>query len=139
MATKPVPDGWHSVTPRLVVTDPALLVAFLKHTFAATGTYNQNRPSEIRIGDSIVMVSGVTEGVPSNPAYLYLYLEDTDAAYDRALKNGAISIDAPRDMHYGDRRATIRDPAGNTWQIATHVEDVTPEEIETRLKGVRSK
>jgi len=135
---KPIPAGWHSVTPRLVANDPAQLVEFLKQAFAATGTYNQNRPSEIRIGDSIVMVSGITEGVPSNPAYLYLYLADVDAAYARALKGGAISIDAPRDMHYGDRRATIRDPAGNTWQIATHIDDVAPAEIEARLGKVRS-
>lgn len=134
MAAKPIPEGWHSITPRLVVGDPARLVEFLKSAFAATGIYNQNRPSEIRIGDSIVMVSGISEGVPSNPAYLYLYLDDVDAAYERALNGGGVSIDAPRDMHYGDRRATIRDPAGNTWQIATHLEDVVPEEIESRLR-----
>ena len=139
MAVKPIPDGWHSITPRLVVDDPARLVEFLLRAFSATGSYHQNRPSEMRIGDSIVMVSGAAAGVPSNPAYLYLYLEDVDAAYQRALSNGAISIDAPRDMHYGDRRATIRDPAGNTWQIATHVEDVTPEEIESRLGKTATK
>ncbi len=137
MAAKPIPEGWHSITPRLVVGDPARLVEFLKSAFAATGIYNQNRPSEIRIGDSIVMVSGISEGVPSNPAYLYLYLADVDAAYKRALSGGGVSIDAPRDTHYGDRRATIRDPAGNTWQIATHLEDVGPEEIESRLKKLR--
>jgi PhnB protein len=137
MAVKPIPEGWRSITPRLVVHEPAKLVEFLKHVFNGSGTFNEGRPSEIRIGDSIVMVSGVIGVGPSIPAYLYLYLDDTDAAYARALKAGALSLEAPHDLHYGDRRATIKDPAGNVWQIGTHVEDVAPDELERRLKKLR--
>jgi PhnB protein len=110
VAAKAVPDGWHSITPRLVVHEPEKLIRFLKRVFKGQGDYNENRPSEIRIGDSIVMVSGVAGAMPSNPAYLYLYIEDIDGVYRRALKGGAISLEAPHDMHYGDRRATIAIP-----------------------------
>lgn len=113
-----VPDGWHCVTPRLVVHDPAKLVRFLKHTFAAGGDLAVGAPSQIRIGDSIVMVSGVGARDPM-PAFLYVYVEDTDATYQRALEAGAVSIEEPRDVPYGDRRAMVKDPCGNDWQIAT--------------------
>jgi len=131
MAVKAVPEGWHSVTPRLVVADPAKLVHFLKHAFGASGSFRHDGPSEIHIGDSIVMVSeaGVRDAMP---AYLYLYLEDTDIAYRGAVEAGATVIEEPQDMFYGDRRATVRDPFGNIWQIATHKEDLTLEEIRTR-------
>ena len=116
-----IPAGWHSVTPRLVVEDVAGLVEFFKQAFGATGEIHPERPCEVRIGDSLVMVSGV--GVRDlMPAFLYLYVEDTDATYERALKAGAESLEEPQDMHYGDRRAMIKDPGGNTWQIATHNE-----------------
>jgi len=91
-------------------------------------------PAEMVIGDSIVIVS--PSGVrPALPAFLYLYVPDTDAAYREALRAGAKSLEAPANMHYGDRRAMIEDPHGNTWQIATHVEDVSPEEIARRLNA----
>ena len=137
MAVKPIPEGWRSITPRLVVHEPARLVEFLKRAFDGAGGYNEGRPSEIRIGDSMVMVSGVIGAAPSIPAYLYLYLEDVDAAYERALAAGALSLEAPHKLHYGDRRATIKDPAGNVWQIGTHVEDVAPDELERRLKKLQ--
>ena len=135
MAFKPVPEGWHTVTPRLFVPEAAKLVEFLKHAFAAAGNFRSDGPSEVRIGDSIVMVSeaGVREAMP---AFLYLYLEDTDGAYRRSLEAGATVIEEPADMHYGDRRATIKDPFGNIWQIATHREDVPLEEIRKRLAKV---
>jgi PhnB protein len=131
MAVKAVPEGWHSVTPRLFVNDAARLVDFLKHAFDASGTFRTDGPSEIRIGDSIVMVSeaGVREAMP---AFLYLYLEDTDGAYRRALEAGATVIEEPGDMFYGDRRATVRDPFGNIWQIATHKEHLSLDEIRSR-------
>jgi len=87
------------------------------------------------IGDSIVIVSGVGSGRAANPSFLYLYVPDVDAVYREAIKAGAKSLEEPRDMHYGDRRAMIEDPQGNTWQIATHIEDVAPEEIARRLRG----
>jgi PhnB protein len=132
-AVKAIPDGWHSVTPRLLVHNPKRLVDFLKAAFGATGDYESGRPSQVKIGDSLVMVSGVTGFVPSAPAYLYLYIEDCDAVYARAIAAGATSLEAPEDLHYGDRRATIRDPEGNVWQIGTHKEDVPPAELARRL------
>ncbi|MBV9332699.1 MAG: VOC family protein [Candidatus Eremiobacteraeota bacterium] len=113
------PDGWHSITPRLVARDPAGLVRFLKHVFEARGEFAGERPSEMQIGDSIVMVSG--EGPRERTSsFLYLYVEDADATYRRAIEAGAISIEEPADMFYGDRRAMIEDPGGNVWQIATY-------------------
>lgn len=131
MAVKAVPEGWHSITPRLFVKDAGNLVNFLKHAFGASGNFRTDGPSEIRIGDSIVMVgeAGVREAMP---AFLYLYLEDTDGAYRRVLEAGASVLEEPCDMFYGDRRATIRDPFGNIWQIATHKEDVSLDEIRSR-------
>lgn len=131
MAAKAVPEGWHTVTPRLFAKDAAKLVDFLKHAFSASGTFRTDGPSEIRIGDSLVMVSeaGVREAMPS---FLYVYLEDTDGAYRRALEAGATVLEEPRDMFYGDRRATVTDPFGNIWQIATHQEDLSLDEIRLR-------
>jgi PhnB protein len=132
MAVKAVPEGWHTVTPRLFVPEAAKLVDFLKHAFGASGVFRNDGPSEIRIGDSIVMISeaGVREAMPT---FLYLYLDDTDDAYRRALEAGATVIEEPADMHYGDRRATIKDPFGNIWQVATHKENVSLDEIRKRL------
>jgi len=121
---KPIPEGWHSVTPRLVVHDAAQLVAFLKHAFGATGDFRTDAPSEIRIGDSLVMVSSVGPREPM-PAFLYLYVDDIDATYQRALAVGAVSLEEPRDVPYGDRRGMVKDPSGNVWQIATHTEAVS--------------
>lgn len=113
-----IPEGWHSVTPRLVAADPAALVAFLKRAFLATGELRTDSPSQLRIGDSLVMISGVgpREAMPS---FLYLYVPDVDATYERALQAGAVSLESPDEMPYGDRRAMVRDPSDNVWQIAT--------------------
>lgn len=131
MAVKAVPAGWHTITPRLFVQDAAKLVDFLKHAFGATGAFRSDGPSEIKIGDSVVMVdeAGLREAMPT---FLYIYLEDADVAYRRAVEADAITIEEPRDMFYGDRRATVRDPFGNIWQIATHKEDLSLDEIRKR-------
>ncbi|MBV8198974.1 MAG: VOC family protein [Candidatus Eremiobacteraeota bacterium] len=113
-----VPEGWHSITPRLVVDDPAKLVRFLKDAFGATGEFSTDSPAEMRIGDSIVMVSGTGARDPM-PGFLYLYVDDADATYQRALRAGATSLEEPDDMPWGHRRAMIEDPCGNHWQIAT--------------------
>jgi len=118
--TKSVPDGWHSVTPRIVVHDSARLVAFLKQAFGATGDYRTDIPSVIKIGDSLVMISSVGPR-DAMPAFLYLYVEDISATYQRALEAGAVSLEEPQDLPYGDRRAMIEDPCGNIWQIATPI------------------
>lgn len=114
-----VPEGWHSVTPRLVVDDPARLVSFLKSAFGARGTFTADAPAVMTIGDSIVMVSGAGPRDPM-PAFLYLYVDDADATYQRALASGATCLEEPADMPYGDRRGMVKDPCGNDWQIATH-------------------
>jgi PhnB protein len=121
MATS-IPEGWRSVTPRLVVHDPAKLVDFLKKAFGALGDFTANSPSVIRIGDSMVMVSGVGPRDPM-PAFLYLYVDDVDATHQRALEAGAVCLEEPADMPYGDRRGMVRDPCGNEWQIATHTKN----------------
>jgi uncharacterized glyoxalase superfamily protein PhnB len=117
------PDGWHSVTPRIVVQDPARLVEFLRHAFGATGDFQPDRPSVIRIGDSLVMVSGAGPRDPM-PAFLYLYVENIDATFRRALDAGGVSLEEPQDLPYGDRRGMVQDPCGNIWQIATHKKGV---------------
>jgi PhnB protein len=116
---KLIPEGWHCVTPRLVVHDPAKLVDFLKKAFGASGEFTGGSPSVMKIGDSNVMVSGAGPRDPM-PAFLYLYVDDADATYRRALGAGAVCVEEPADMPYGDRRAMVRDPSGNQWQIATH-------------------
>ncbi len=94
-------------------------MTFLRDAFGASGAYETGRPSVVQIGDSIVMVSDThTRGATS--ALLYLYVDDADAVYDRALAAGASSIEEPVDTPYGDRRAMISDPCGNDWQIATY-------------------
>jgi len=123
------------LTPRLFVSDPARLVDFLKHAFGASGDYREDGPAEVHIGDSIVMVSS-TEFRDATSSFVYLYLEDTDAAYRRSMEAGATSVEPPQDMFYGDRRATVKDPFGNIWQIATHTEDLSLEEIRKRLKTI---
>ena len=115
-----IPEGWHSVTPRLVADDATALVAFLETAFNAVGKLPADGPgpsavegpAQLRIGDSVVMVS---ESGPreSTQAFLYLYVEDADATYRRAIAAGAVSLEEPADMPYGDRRAMIRDPGGN--------------------------
>jgi PhnB protein len=122
--TNPIPEGWHSVTPRLLVHDTARLVEFLKQAFGATGEFRTDIPSVISIGDSLVMISGVGRRDPM-PAFLYLYVDDIDATYQRALDAGAESLEAPQDMPYGDRRGMVKDPCGNIWQIATYKEHVS--------------
>jgi len=108
------------VTPRIVVHEARLLVDFLKRVFGATGEYRQARPSEVRIGDSMVMVSDAGVRNPTT-AFLYVYVDDADATYRRALEAGARSLEAPAVVPYGDRRCMVEDKWGNTWQIATHV------------------
>ena len=114
------PTGWHTVTPRIVTKDAKGLVAFLRRVFGATGRYRESRPSEIRIGDSIIMVTDVGVRRPV-PAFLYVYVADVERTYRRALGAGARTIEEPMDTPYGDRRGMIEDRWGNTWQIATRL------------------
>jgi uncharacterized glyoxalase superfamily protein PhnB len=114
-----LPDGWHSLTTRIVVEDPAGLVDFLRRAFAATGELRTDRPTVMRIGDSNVMIGSPGPRAVTT-AFLYLYVEDADATYRRALEAGGRSLEEPGDTPYGDRRAMVQDPFGNVWQIATY-------------------
>src|SRR4029077_17512327 len=106
----------------LVVHDVARLVEFLKQAFGARGDFRTDIPCEIRIGDSLVMVSEVGPR-DAMPSFLYLYVDDIDATYQQALKAGAESLEEPQDMPYGHRRGMVKDPGANIWEIATHNED----------------
>jgi PhnB protein len=113
-----LPPGWHVLTPRIVTDDVSGLVAFLRSVFGASGEVPADRPALVRIGDSLAMVSNAGPR-KAMPAFLYVYVENADATYGRALAAGARSLEAPMDTPYGDRRAMVDDRWGNTWQIAT--------------------
>jgi len=109
--------GYHSVTPRIVVRDLAAQVEFLRAVFDAHGGVEPGRPAEVSIGDSLIMVSAAGAR-DLFPAFLYVYVDDADATYRRAIDAGATTVEAPLDTPYGDRRAMVRDPFGNVFQIA---------------------
>lgn len=117
--------AWHTVTPRIVVEDVPGLVAFLRDVFAATGELTPDRPAVLAIGDALIMISG-TGPRRATPAFLYVYVDDADAVYRRAIAAGARSIEEPLDTSYGDRRAMIEDAWGNTWQVATALQRARP-------------
>jgi len=120
--TNSAPDGWHTITPRIVATDARQFVEFLKQVFDATGEYRDDRPAVMTIGDSMIMISDAGIRSPMS-AFLYVYVSDTDATYRRAMDAGAISVEEPLDTPYGDRRAMVADRWGNSWQIATCKKD----------------
>lgn len=116
-ALAPAPEGWHTLTPRIVTDDVEGLVAFLRRVFDATGDVPAGRPAVLRIGDSVVMVSG-TGPRPATGAFLYVYVVDADATHRRAVDSGARSLEEPQDTPYGNRRGMVEDRWGNVWQIA---------------------
>ncbi|MDH3892322.1 MAG: VOC family protein [candidate division Zixibacteria bacterium] len=138
MAVKHVPDGYHTVTPYLVVEGATKCIDFLKQAFNAQEVEVHSTPegvvshAEMRIGDSIIMMGETKPEHPSMPASIYLYLPDTDAAYKAALEAGATSVMEPADQFYGDRNAGVKDACGNLWWIGTHIEDVPPDEMARR-------
>jgi uncharacterized glyoxalase superfamily protein PhnB len=140
MAVKPIPDGFHTVTPYLVVPGVANLLDFLQQAFAAQELLRMPRPdgaimhAEVKIGDSIVMMGEPMGDQAPMPGSLYLYVHDADSVYRRALQAGATSTMEPTDQFYGDRSAGVKDPAGNQWWIATHQEDVPPAELAKRAE-----
>jgi uncharacterized glyoxalase superfamily protein PhnB len=132
------PDDYHTITPYLIVEGVPELIEFMKTVFGAEeierfeDDQRQVMHAEVRIGDSIVMMGGATKDWKAIPAALYIYVTDTDATYQRALKAGATSIMAPSDQFYGDRNAGVKDASGNSWFIATHIEDVSLQEMQRR-------
>jgi len=117
---KPTPDGWPTVTPRIFVDDVDGLVGFVKRVFKAKGRARGEGPAVLTIGDSRIMVSSA-EVRARTGAFLYVYVDDADSTYRRAVAAGATSLEEPHDLPYGDRRGMVEDRWGNTWQIATHL------------------
>lgn len=140
MAVKPIPEGYHAVTPYLLVEQVARLLHFLREAFGAEVSHPpmadpQGRimHGEVRIGDSAVMMGKAMDELPPMPSTLYLCV---DATYRRALGAGASSLREAVDEFYGDRNAGVTDPADNHWWIATHQEDVPPEELARRAQAL---
>jgi len=142
VAVKPIPDGYHTVTPYLVVEDCAKLIEFLKEAFDGKEQECMKRPdgrvlhAEVRIGDSVVMMGEAQGQFKPMPGSLYLYVKDTDATYKRALGAGGMTMMEPADQFYGDRNAGVMDPCGNLWWIATRQEDLSREEITKRAAAL---
>ena len=141
MATqaKPVPEGYHTITPYLVVDGAEKIIRFVKDAFAAQPVFEpMTRPdgkimhAEFKIGDSVVMIADSSERAQATSDMLYLYVPNVDAVYQKALKAGGKSLMEPMDQFYGDRSGSVMDPAGNRWFIATHVEDVSPADLKKR-------
>jgi PhnB protein len=141
MAVRPIPEGYHTVTPYLVVQGVPRLIDFLKRAFDAREIMRMPRPdgtimhAEVRLGDSAVMMGEAMGEFKPMPGSMYLYVDDTDATYQRALQAGATSTMEPADQFWGDRYAGVVDPVGNHWWIATHIEDVLPEELARRAEA----
>ena len=139
MPVKPIPEGHHTVTPLLSVKGAARLIEFFKKAFGATEIYSFPAPdgavmhAELKIGDSLVMLGEAMKDPPTSATY-YVYVQDADATYRAALSAGGESLEGPTDQFWGDRVATIKDFAGNKWMIATHVEDVSADELERRAR-----
>ena len=143
MAPKPIPDGYHTVTPYLVVQGAAKVLDFLKGAFEAKELFRMPQSdgtimhAEVKIGDSIVMMGEACGQHKPMPCSLYLHVTDADAVYKRALQAGATSTMEPADQFWGDRTAEVKDPAGNHWMIGTHKEDVPPEELRKRAEALQ--
>lgn len=137
-----VPEGFHTVTPYITASDAKAVIDFLQRAFDAKVTERIDdesggiRHAQVQVGDSFVMLTDGNDACLPAPAAFYLYLTDVDAAYGRALRAGGESVMEPADQFYGDRNAGVRDACGNTWWLATHIEDVSSEEIARRAKAM---
>ena len=143
---KPVPEGYHSITPYLVVNDAAGAIEFYKTAFGASELMRMAAPNgrighaELRIGDSRVMLADEfpemgarsARTIGGSPVHIYLYVEDVDAVTGRALAAGAKELRPVKDQFYGDRSGSIEDPFGHVWHVSTHKEDVPPDELKRR-------
>jgi PhnB protein len=149
-ATGPIPPGFHTVTPYLTLRDTAQAIDFYRRVFDATEIMRMPGPggkgvahAEIKIGDSIVFLSDempqsqtrAPSSLGGATGYLFLYVPDVDAAIERAVKAGAKVTMPAADMFWGDRFGTVADPFGHHWGLATHIEDVPPDEMERRAKA----
>jgi len=149
MAVKPIPDGYHSVTPYLIVRGAAEALGFYAGAFGAIETVRMPGPggvvahAEFRIGDSMVMIGEENaaqnaegpEILGGSPVHLMIYTDDCDTMFKRAVGLGATETRPLTDQFYGDRSGTVTDPFGHCWTIATHKEDVSPEEMQRRMNA----
>lgn len=147
MSVTAKPEGYHSVTPYLIVTDGAAAIDFYKQAFDAVELMRMDGPdgtimhAEVRIGDSPVMLAGEfpdmhcfsPEKYGGSPVSLMVYVEDVDSQFKQALAAGATELRPVKDQFYGDRSGTLKDPFGHTWTLATHTEDLTEEQLKERM------
>ena len=143
-SVKPTPEGFHTISPAMVINDAAGAIEFYKKAFGAEEILNLKGPgdsvvhAEIKIGDSIIMISGEWPGhhvqspatVKGTTCALHIYVDSVDALHKRAIEAGAKEIMPPTDMFWGDRFSSLTDPYGHAWSIATHIKEVTPEECQ---------
>ena len=140
---KPIPEGFHTVTPFLIVKDSTKLLEFIKKAFNGETTSMMKDPdgkvmhATARIGDSNIMLSDEMDRFPAMSCMLYLYVDDVDATYKQAIKAGGQSLREPTNEFYGDRSAGVKDAWNNQWWIATHIEDVDDEEMKRRAEEFR--
>jgi PhnB protein len=146
MATKAIPEGYRTATPYLIVKGAADAIEFYKRAFGATEMLRMADPqgrvghAEIRIGDSVIMLADEhpamgyrsPRALGGSSVSILLYLENVDAVFDRAVSAGGKALRPVTNQFYGDRSGTLEDPFGHVWTIATHVEDVPPEELKRR-------
>jgi len=142
MAAKPIPDGYHSVTPYLTVRGAAKIIEFLKQAFGARFSHEPiKRPdgtlmhAQVIIGDSRIMIAEENEMAKATTSTMYLYVPNVDSVFKQAVKAGGQTIMEPMDMFYGDRSGGVKDASGNSWFIATHKEDVSPQELQKRAEA----
>jgi PhnB protein len=149
MATQPIPEGYSTISPYLAVDDAAEAIEYYKKAFGAEETGRMEAPggkighAELKIGDSHVMLSDPFPQASTTPpkelggtsASIFMYVEDVDAVVQKAVDAGATVTMEVDDQFWGDRFGSITDPFGHNWSIATHVDDLTPEEIEERGKA----
>jgi PhnB protein len=148
MPVQPVPEGYHTVTPYLAVDDATAAIDFYQRAFGAKERGRMAAPdgkighAELEIGDALIMLSDPFPQFQARPPKeiggtsvgVFLYVDDVDAVYKQAIDAGATSTMEPADQFWGDRFGSVTDPFGHSWQIATHVEDVSPEEMAKRAE-----
>jgi PhnB protein len=138
---KPIPEGYRTVTPYLIVTRAPEVIDFMKRAFGAQLLFQMANPdgsighSELRVGDSMIMLSSGREQWKPMPTMVHLYVEDCDAVFAKAVEAGAEVVMPLADQFYGDRSGGVKDVAGNYWWIATHVKDVSEEEMKRHAQA----
>jgi PhnB protein len=143
MPTKPIPDGFHAITPYLFARDASRLIEFISAAFGGEVISRKDRPdgsimhAEMQVGDSMLMLADASTEFGPMPTSIYLYVTISDTVYRTALNCGGTSVFPIMTLPSGERYGGVKDPCGNIWWIATHVEDVTPEEQEKRWKEFR--